>query len=369
MQIRLNDRANAADAVKMAAGFTGRRGVESADFLRLSTDERTGQLLITACGELGVAWVEVECDVILPGVAYVRADMLAGLLARIPDERVLLGLDTKAKGVRVKAGRNSYLVRTLDAARDSDWMARAAAPDASTAFIDAVEFLDALDFVQHACAINDVRYYLNGVCLELRPDSVRLIATDGHRMAAARIKCAQPIEGELIIPARTAQRLGQVLSREHNLSLWLEGGAFCISDAAGLTFRGVAIEGKFPDWRRTVPATVIQVDTDCGMLAGAVERALVISAQEAFKWVDLTADPSGTLALTFDAKISGLDEVLEARTDTPARATLNPEYLSVALGAFGKQGASLGFNPNPDGVFKIETTDGERLAVIMPVRK
>ena len=46
------------------------------------------------------------------------------------------------------------------------------------------QFISALKFVSHAMAKNEVRYYLNGELLEsVNQDSIRLVATDGYRLA------------------------------------------------------------------------------------------------------------------------------------------------------------------------------------------
>ena len=57
-------------------------------------------------------------------------------------------------------------------------------------------------------AVNDIRYYLNGVLLEIDGTWLKMVATDGHRMAYAQVA----LEGDLpkqqvILPRKTVLEL------------------------------------------------------------------------------------------------------------------------------------------------------------------
>lgn len=107
-------------------------------------------------------------------------------------------------------------------------------------------------------AVNDVRYYLNGIALETGAKGARLIATDGLRLAVARVDGVFPSTGKesIILPRamlekiKTAKRLSPVV----NLSI--SGGAapYLIRLAVDGEIReSHAIDGRFPDWQRCFP--------------------------------------------------------------------------------------------------------------------
>ncbi|NNC24672.1 DNA polymerase III subunit beta, partial [Salinisphaera sp. USBA-960] len=64
-----------------------------------------------------------------------------------------------------------------------------------------------------AMAQQDVRYYLNGLLFDLRENSLRCVATDGHRLAL----CEAPFEGgaqtkrQIIVPRKGVQELQRLL--------------------------------------------------------------------------------------------------------------------------------------------------------------
>jgi DNA polymerase-3 subunit beta len=112
-------------------------------------------------------------------------------------------------------------------------------------------------------AVKDIRYYLNGVCIQASPTETRLIATDGHTLAAHRLACEN--EGgylpELIIPSDTVK---QVLA-------WKSINKACADMPMTLTINGnecritwqgdkvavfKAIDGKFPDYARVIPSEI-----------------------------------------------------------------------------------------------------------------
>ena len=122
-------------------------------------------------------------------------------------------------------------------------------------------FIKALKFASHAMAIKDIRYYLNGVCLELMGDSMILIGTDGHRMAWATLddnNSGGALEGknrgpQFIIEGTYVKLLVGMFKE----SAYDQGPLDFEFNADNVTIRGrqgemrcKLIEGAFPDWRR-----------------------------------------------------------------------------------------------------------------------
>jgi DNA polymerase-3 subunit beta len=61
-----------------------------------------------------------------------------------------------------------------------------------------------LQLVQFAMASQDIRYYLNGMLLVLEGKTLRVVATDGHRLSYAETELEQEVSArEVIIPRKT----------------------------------------------------------------------------------------------------------------------------------------------------------------------
>jgi DNA polymerase III sliding clamp (beta) subunit (PCNA family) len=132
-------------------------------------------------------------------------------------------------------------------------------------------FIAALKFASHAMAAKDIRYYLNGVCLELMGDSMILIGTDGHRMAWATLEDDNSgglLEGksngpQFIIPAEHVKLL--LTAFKGASTGYME---FEFKDDT-ITFRGGSatvpvrlVDGHYPDWRRVSRSAMAPVATE-----------------------------------------------------------------------------------------------------------
>lgn len=116
-----------------------------------------------------------------------------------------------------------------------------------------------------ACSIfaskDEARYYLNGVCLEIDERGVTYAATDGHRLISYRDELPlddedNPCVGTFIIPTSHCKhfKLGKEDLGEARISAANAGRLTISYGLVDVTF--VPIDGVYPDWRRTIPATL-----------------------------------------------------------------------------------------------------------------
>src|SRR3546814_11354849 len=100
-----------------------------------------------------------------------------------------------------------------------------------------------------AMAQQDVRYYLNGLLFDLREDTLRCVATDGHRLAL----CEAAYEGntqakrQIIVPRKGVTELQRLLEGgERELELEMGRGPIRVK-RDDVTFPRKLIDGRFPD--------------------------------------------------------------------------------------------------------------------------
>lgn len=113
-----------------------------------------------------------------------------------------------------------------------------------------------IDQTQFCMANQDVRYYLNGLLLELRPNSLRTVATDGHRLALCDME-SEIVPGEvnqIIIPRKGVVELSRLLSDDSEKSCTIQLNANHIRvDLGDIVFLSKLIDGRFPDYDRVIP--------------------------------------------------------------------------------------------------------------------
>lgn len=116
----------------------------------------------------------------------------------------------------------------------------------------------AIEAVLFAMAVSDIRYYLNGLYLQVQPESLDIVATDGHRLAIAQLPLEQvdlqdQPKASLIIPRRIVLEVMRLLSDTD------EEGIFYFSEETAHLALGQTtlccqlVDGKYPDYRRVLP--------------------------------------------------------------------------------------------------------------------
>lgn len=106
-----------------------------------------------------------------------------------------------------------------------------------------------------AAAQQDVRYYLNGMLIEQAKDGLYLVATDGHRMHAMRVRqdTALPVGAQVVVPN---DAIAKIKPNRHMATLAVELADDLRSGTLayfGDRFTWAAGDGRYPDWRRVLP--------------------------------------------------------------------------------------------------------------------
>src|SRR5688500_789153 len=140
----------------------------------------------------------------------VGARKLVDILRALPDGAEVT-LQQQDKRLLVRAGKSRFALQTLPAedfprlARPSGETARFALPQKALRRL--------LGLVQYAMAQQDIRYYLNGLLMVVEDKSLKLIATDGHRLAYAAMALEAKLpRQEVIVPRKTVLELAKLLS-------------------------------------------------------------------------------------------------------------------------------------------------------------
>ena len=99
-----------------------------------------------------------------------------------------------------------------------------------------------LNLTSFAASHEESRYVLNGVLLEISENTIRMVATDGRRLAKIEKKIDTPVKNDVtvIIPTRAVQEISRNLQEEGEVSI-IAGANQVLFD---IDF-GVADDGRF----------------------------------------------------------------------------------------------------------------------------
>jgi len=222
---------------------------------------------------------KADIDGAAEGSVTAGARKLYDILRSLPEDAEV-SLEAKESRMTVRAGKSRFNLQTLPA---SDFPRMVEARDASkTLTLPQKALKDALGLVQFAMAVQDIRYYLNGVLFSVDKDVLRVVATDGHRLSyASRSLGGDHGTVEAILPRKTVLELIKLLGdTDEPVSLAIG------SNQARFAFGGIEIvskivEGKFPDYQKVIPTThKNRVSLERATLAQSLNRAAILSNEK-----------------------------------------------------------------------------------------
>ena len=154
--------------------------------------ERTGDGLSFVATDIEI---QISARTALPAAAEARsvtvgARKLLDILRALP-EGAEVTLQQQDKRLVVKAGKSRFTLQTLPA-EDFPRLAKPAG-EAARFTLEQRALRRLLGLVQYAMAQQDIRYYLNGLLMVVEDASLKLVATDGHRLALATLKLAADV--------------------------------------------------------------------------------------------------------------------------------------------------------------------------------
>lgn len=185
------------------------------------------------------------------GEITVPAKKLLDICKSLPDgSQIDFVLDNQK--VTVKSGRSRFTLSSLPA---SEFPAVEQGQNELSFRCEQREIKRLIERTSFAMAQQDVRYYLNGMLWEVRPGALRVVATDGHRLAM----CTRPVNVEVneprqaILPRKGVIELSRLLADSDDQVELVLGPNHIRALTQGFTFTSKLVDGKFPDYERVLP--------------------------------------------------------------------------------------------------------------------
>lgn len=226
-----------------------------------------------------------------------------------------------------------------------------------------------LEKTHFSMAQQDVRYYLNGMLLELGDTTFRVVATDGHRLALAQSELQQSLQAQqVILPRKGVLELHRILENQGEVQLGI-GSNHVQVQVGTVRFTSKLIDGRFPEYGRVIPgAPPRTVVTDRMGLRSALQRAAILS-NEKYRGIRLTLKPGALLLQAHNPEQEEAEEELEvAYNGELLDIGFNVTYLLEALAALEGEKVELGFTDGNSSCL-VRTPDSTNTKyVVMPMR-
>jgi len=143
---------------------------------------------------------------------------------------------------------------------------------------------DLLERTAFCMAIQDVRYYLNGLLLEMKQGQLRTVSTDGHRLALSELEFSELAaeDRQVIIPRKSVSELMRLLDDSETAlcELVLSSNQVQIQmDSMVLTSK--LIDARYPDYERVIPSSTEQhISANRSDLLHALQRTAILSNEK-----------------------------------------------------------------------------------------
>lgn len=301
------------------------------------------------------------------GKTTIPARKLFDICKSLPEDSDLnLALD--GDKLTVRSGRSRFSLACLPA---DDFPALSDFPGASTVKLPQTVLRKLIERTHFSMAQQDVRYYLNGLLLEIGNKVVRCVATDGHRLSMASIE-TESADGEfkqVIIPRKGVLELLRLLDGgEEAIELSLTGNHVRLQ-LGNVRFTSKLIDGRFPDYQRVIPSgDSNSVLGSVAEMKSALQRASILS-NEKYRGVRLGLRESTMIIQAHNPDQEEAEVELGVEYEGPEiEIGFNASYLIDALAALETEQFSMSVTDSSSSCVLRNTEGDDTLYVVMPMR-
>ncbi|MBL8750169.1 MAG: DNA polymerase III subunit beta [Planctomycetes bacterium] len=256
------------------------------------------------------------------GTALLPARETAALLRELSEPTVTL--DSSEQRCRIESGGGSFVLLGED---PEQYPEEAQSKAGRKVEIAAGAMLRMIQETVFAAAREETRYAINGVLLDCAAGCLRLVATDGRRLAISYENLDTKVEFKTVVPLRALHTLSRALAEGSKEMLRIEVGDKQITFAVGSTqLVSQLLETRFPDYEGVLPKSAdTTVEVAKSLLEGALRRAAILSSND-------------MRMVRFEVA----DDQLRMTAESSARGRADVAIQAVVKGA----GGSINFNPD-----------------------
>jgi DNA polymerase-3 subunit beta len=241
-------------------------------------------------------------------------------------------------GVKVAADRFDSRMQTLPR-EDFPTLPDGGGGGAVTATLSPAALREMISKTQFAITGEDTRYFLNGAQFVLRPDSMSLVATDGHRLALVTVKRdgkgkKEADENKVILPKKTLGELARLLADGDGDVGYERGENHLFFQVGDRKLISRMIDGQFPAYERVIPkGNDKHIEFERDRLTNAVKRVALLS-NERSRAVKFQIDKGKVDVTSSSPELGEAHETLPVDySGTPLQICFNAQYVLDFLSA------------------------------------
>jgi DNA polymerase-3 subunit beta len=341
--------------------------------IMVATDE--GRLRLSATNlELGITcWIGARIEE--EGSTTVPARTFTDLVSKLPNDQVVLNLNTRTQTINLHCGSSTTDIKGIDAQE----FPPIPVPDLSDSVsINVTDFKEMVQQVAFAASTDEARPVLTGVLVVVEGNEINLAATDDFRISVRKSELTAPVTRPInaIVPARALIELARIATDTEGVIQMVVPPArgqviFHMKDVEVVS---QLIDGNFPDYKVIVPRsfktrTIISTTE----LLKACQQAEII-AREGTNVARLNLSPSGDMRpseveVSSQTEEKGKSEIkLDATVDgVPLLIAFNVRFMREVLEVIHTPNVSIETNTATTPGLVRPVGDDHFMHVIMPM--
>jgi DNA polymerase III subunit beta len=335
-------------------------------------------LLEAAGGHLDIAATDLDvtircgcpASVETEGTTTISARRLFDIVRLLPDGADISFSLLENDWVQLHSGNSQYKIVALPKENFPS------IPEAavSTAQIPGVLLRNMIQRTMFAITQEESRYSLNGALLVLVPNEIKMVATDGHRLALVGKSMEIPgvdLEVRALIPRKTLVELQKLIGEQDTLVEFGRDENHLFFSVGSKRLVSRILAGQFPNYELVVPRDNDKlIVSSTKELVDGIRRAAIMS-DEKLRAIKLSFK-AGFLELTASSAEAG-----EAREVVPVEFDgdgidigFNPQYLLDFLGVCAVDSISISLKDSEtQGLLRpVTTSDLDYRYVVMPMK-
>jgi DNA polymerase-3 subunit beta len=302
-----------------------------------------------------------------PGAWLLPARKLFDIVRSLPEGEIFFSQE-EANRVKITSGQSRF--RLSSSAREH--FPSTIRPRDFDVATSAKNFAQAISRIIFAISHEESRYAINGALFDCSNGFLKMVATDGHRLAVAQVPVERAVPLKVVVPRKALSEVLRLVADSEEIEFSSdENHIFFKAAARQLSARLLA--GAFPNYEAVIPQDfdrVVKIQTE--VLAGAIRRAAIMA--DLSRAIRLQFEPE---RLTIHSSTSDLGEVTEvvpveqvaAPTEASLEVGFNAEYLLDFLMAAGSAEVTMSLREAAQPVLMepVETVCNYKY-VVMPMR-
>ena len=224
--------------------------------------------------------------------------------------------------------------------------------------------------VDFSMAQQDIRYYLNGLLIEIKDNNLNIVGTDGHRLSFTSATLKDPCKNiQVIVPRKTIVELVKLLSdSDDNVEVGITNNQvnFNFNDIDLIT---KVIDGKFPDYSRVIPNGHENIfDIDRETLLDAMLRASILS-NDKYRGIRMVVEENNLKLISNNSEHEEAEEEIEIKyKGDKIDIGFNVTYLIDVLTNIQTEKLTIAFSDSSSSCLVTIPKNKEYKYVVMPMR-